>query len=97
MEKQFYVYILGSKKRGFLYIGLTSNLPKRVWEHRNAVADGHTKKYGIKRLVYFEVFDTFETAGHREKQLKRWRRKWKDELIEASNPDWNELYYEICK
>ncbi len=95
--KRFYVYILASKKKGFLYIGLTSNLPKRVWEHKEGVADGHTKKYSIKRLVYFEVFDEFEPAERYEKKLKRWRRDWKEELIETKNPDWSDLYSEICK
>jgi putative endonuclease len=67
MEKRFYVYILANKKNGFLYIGLTSNLFKRVWEHRNELMEGHTKKYSIKRLVYYEVHDRFETAVEREK------------------------------
>ena len=97
MEKKFYVYILASKKNGFLYTGLTSNLPKRSWEHKNSVVDGHTKKYSIKRLVYYEIFATFEPAALREKKLKRWRRNWKIELIESKNPDWNDLYNEICK
>lgn len=97
MEKKFYVYIMANKKHGFIYIGLTSNLPKRVWEHKNAVLEGHTKKYGIKRLVYYEIYDTFEPAEQREKKLKRWRRSWKNELIEAVNPEWNELYGQICK
>ncbi len=90
--KQFYVYILASKRGGFLYIGLTSDLPKRIWEHRNAIMDGHTKKYSIKRLVYYEVYDNFEAAEQREKKLKRWRRKWKEELIEKDNPEWNDLF-----
>lgn len=95
-EKKFYVYIMASKKNGFLYIGLTSNLSKRIWEHREAVVEGHTKKYNIKRLVYFEVFDGFEEAEQREKKLKRWRRQWKNELIEKENLDWNDLYNKIC-
>lgn len=95
--KKFCVYILASKKNGFLYTGLTSNLPKRVWEHREAVVDGHTKTYSIKRLVYYEVHDAFEAAEQREKAIKRWRRAWKDALIDESNPDWNDLYAEICK
>ena len=95
--KRFYVYILASKKNGFLYIGLTSDLPKRIWEHREDVVDGHTKKYSIKRLVYYEIYDTFEPAEQREKKLKRWRREWKNALIESGNPDWNDLYKEICK
>ena len=95
--KQFYVYILANKKNGFLYIGLTSNLPKRIWEHKESVVDGHTKKYNIKRLVHYEIYDSFEPAEQREKKLKRWRREWKDKLIAEANPDWNDLYKEICK
>ncbi|MCB9990846.1 MAG: GIY-YIG nuclease family protein [Rhodospirillales bacterium] len=95
--KIFYVYILANKRNGFLYIGLTSDLPKRVWEHKNGVVKGHTQKYSIKRLVYYEVFDNFEAAEQREKRLKRWRRAWKDELIETTNPDWNDLYKEVVK
>ncbi|MEM6780805.1 MAG: GIY-YIG nuclease family protein [Pseudomonadota bacterium] len=97
MLKTFYIYILASKKNGFLYTGLTSELPKRIWEHKNEVVEGHTKKYKIKRLVHYEVFEDFEAAVKREKQLKKWRRQWKIDLIEKANPDWNELYDEICK
>ena len=95
--KKFYVYILSNKKNGFIYIGMTSNLAKRVWEHKNEVVEGRTKKYSIKRLVYYEVHDNSEVAAHRERKLKRWRRAWKNDLIEEQNPDWNELYHEICK
>lgn len=95
--KRFYVYILASKKRGFLYTGLTSDLVKRVWEHKNSVVEGHTKKYSIKRLVYFEINENFESAQTKEKLLKRWRRSWKDELIEKENPDWNDLYKKISQ
>jgi putative endonuclease len=94
--KQFHVYILASKKNGFLYIGMTSNLLKRIWEHREALVDGHTKKYSIKRLVYFETYDDPNIAAHRERTLKRWRREWKDALIEKNNPDWNDLYKTIA-
>jgi putative endonuclease len=97
MEKKFYVYILASKKNGFLYIGLTSNLPKRISEHREGIYDGHTKTYSIKRLVYYEAHDTFEPAEQREKRLKRWHRPWKNELIEQTNPDWRDLYPVICQ
>jgi len=90
--KEFYVYILASKKHGFLYTGLTSDLIKRVWERKNEVIEGHTKKYSIKRLVYFERHDDFDQAVKREKQIKRWRRAWKDALIEKDNPDWRDLY-----
>ncbi|WP_041802920.1 GIY-YIG nuclease family protein [Micavibrio aeruginosavorus] len=95
--KIFYVYILASKKDGFLYTGLTSDLPKRIWEHKEGVAEGHTKSYSIKRLVYYEIHDTFEQAEIREKRIKRWRREWKDRLVEERNPEWNDLYSEICK
>ena len=94
--KRFYVYIMASKKGGTLYTGLTSILPKRTWEHKNEVADGFTKKYSVRRLVYYEVFDEFEAAVKREKSLKRWRRQWKINLIEKENPDWNDLYGRIA-
>jgi putative endonuclease len=94
--KQFYVYILANKKNGFLYVGMTSNLAKRIWEHREALVEGHTKTYSIKRLVYFEIFDDSENAAHRERKLKRWRREWKIALIEKENPDWNDLYKKIA-
>jgi len=90
--KQSYVYILSSKKNGTLYIGVTSDLIKRVWEHKNNVVEGFTKKYSIHNLVYFEIFEDIEQAINREKQLKRWNRKWKLELIEKSNPNWVDLY-----
>ena len=93
--KKFYVYILASKKNGFLYVGLTSDLGKRVWEHKNEVVEGHTKKYKVKRLVYFEIFEDFENAEQYEKKLKKWRRQWKIDLIERDNPDWNELYDKV--
>ena len=95
-EKKFYIYILASKKGGFLYIGITSNLSKRIWEHKNEITKGHTSKYSIKRLVYYEVYDDFDNAVKREKTLKKWRRQWKIDLIEKNNPEWNELYREIA-
>lgn len=91
-EKKFYVYILANKKGGFLYVGVTAHLERRIWEHKEGVLDGHTKTYSIKRLVYYEVYDDWENAFKREKSLKRWRRQWKIELIENNNPDWNDLY-----
>jgi putative endonuclease len=97
MEKKFYVYILASKKRGTLYIGVTSNLPKRIWEHKEGAAEGFTKKHDVKMLVYFEMFDDAENAIHREKRLKKYKREAKIKLIEQQNPDWNDLYEEICK
>ena len=95
--KEYYVYILASQRNGTLYIGVTSSLAKRVWEHKNEVLEGFTEKYTVKKLVYFEQFDDVNNAIVREKQLKHWNGKWKLELIEKSNPTWNDLYNEICK
>jgi putative endonuclease len=88
-------YILASKTNGTLYIGVTSNLPQRIWQHKNHLADGFTKKYDVTRLVYFELHLTMEGAIVREKQLKRWKREWKIELIESKNPEWIDLYSSI--
>lgn len=90
-----YVYILASKRNGTLYIGVTSNLVKRIWEHKNDLAEGFTQKYNIHFLVYFEQHQYIDQAILREKQLKKWRRKWKLELIEKDNPEWRDLYNEI--
>jgi putative endonuclease len=89
------VYILASKMNGTLYIGVTSNLPQRIWQHKNHLADGFTKKYDVTRLVFFEQHLTMESAIAREKQLKRWKRDWKIELIESKNPEWIDLYNAI--
>jgi len=93
--KDYYVYILSSKKNGTLYVGITSNLPKRVWEHKNKVAIGFTEKYDVTSLVYYERYEDPENAILREKRLKKWKRKWKLELIEKMNPEWNDLYGEL--
>ena len=85
------VYILASTYNGRLYVGVTSNLIGRILQHRAGTFDGHTKKYGIKRLVYFETAETMESVFAREKQLKRYRRDWKRNLIEHENPAWNDL------
>lgn len=95
--KQYYVYVLASKKDGVLYIGVTSNLIKRVWEHKEGVFEGFTEKYWVKKLVYYEIYDDPENAIMREKQIKKWNRSWKVELIEKENPNWNDLYEEISK
>ena len=95
-EKQYYVYILTKARNSTFYVGITSDLPKRIWEHKNEIADGFTKKYGIKTLVYYEVFDDPENAIRREKRLKKWNRAWKMRLIEEMNPDWRDLYDDIC-
>ncbi len=91
-ERKPCVYILASKRNGTLYVGVTSDPPKRFYEHRNDMLDGFTKKYKVHMLVYAEFHDTMETAIHREKCIKEWKRAWKLELIEKHNPDWNDLY-----
>jgi len=96
--KNWFVYILASERNGTLYIGVTSDLVKRVWEHKESVdIDSFTTQYNVKRLVYFEQHATYEQAIPREKQLKKWYRKWKLRLIEKTNPDWRDLYEDICK
>ena len=97
MEKRFFVYLLASRLlasrlRGTLYIGVTSDLLKRVWEHKQKAAPGFTARYGVDRLVWFEVHGTAESAIRREKQMKEWRRDWKINLIERQNPLWEDLY-----
>jgi len=89
------VYILASKKNGTLYIGVTSNLVKRIWQHKNKVVSSFTDYYQVNTLVYFEQFDDMYTAITREKQLKKWNRAWKVSLIEKANPNWNDLYDDI--
>jgi len=97
MDKQSYVYILASKRNGTLYIGVTSDLIKRVYEHKNDLIDGFTKQYGVHTLVYYEVAEAIESAIAREKQLKAWKRKWKLDLIEKNNPTWKDLYVDIIQ
>ena len=91
----FYVYIVASAPYGTLYIGQTDDLRKRIFEHREKVRPGFTARYGVTRLVWFESFETRENARRRERQMKEWRRAWKIELIEASNPRWDDLYEDI--
>ena len=91
------MYILSNKKNGTLYVGVTSDLIKRVWEHKNELLDGFTKKFKIHDLVYYELCDQINEAIEREKVLKRWKRKWKIDLIKAKNPDWKDLWEEIAK
>jgi len=91
MPKHFYVYILASQRNGTLYIGMTSNWQRRMEEHKQHLVKGFTDTYNVTRLVYIERHDTFDVAVHREKQLKEWQRKWKLELIEKMNPDWEDL------
>lgn len=92
MSKQPAVYILASKRNGTLYIGVTSNLIKRAWEHKNDLVAGFTKRYSVHRLVYYELHESMESAINREKQMKKWNRAWKLELIEKRNPDWKDLW-----
>ena len=92
MEKAGYVYIMASAKNGTIYIGVTSDLVKRVWEHREGAVGGFTKKYGCKLLVWFEAFDDIQQARQRELQMKEWKRAWKIKRIEERNFDWNDLY-----
>ena len=89
------VYILASKPNGTLYIGVTSDLVKRTWQHKNNINEGFTCKYDVHMLVYFEQFDSIVDALTREKQLKTWQRRWKIRLIEQRNPQWHDLYQEI--
>jgi putative endonuclease len=90
--KTYFVYIMASKKNGTLYTGVTSDLRKRIYQHRNDLFEGFTKKYGVHDLVYFEATNDVNSAILREKQLKRWKRKWKIDLIEKTNPQWHDLY-----
>lgn len=96
MMKQPTVYILASKMNGTLYVGVTSSPVKRIWEHKQELVEGFTKKYGVKRLVYYEQFEDMTTAIEREKQLKAGSRLKKIHLIEKHNPEWKDLYGEIC-
>jgi putative endonuclease len=95
--KQYYLYILASKNNGTLYIGVTNNLVRRVYEHKEGLIEGFTKKYNVKNLVYYEVHNDIYEAIKREKAMKKWLRKWKTELIEKTNPNWKDLYAEIIK
>jgi putative endonuclease len=97
VDKTFYVYILASRRNGTLYIGVTSQLVQRVWQHKEGLADGFTKRYGLKTLVWYEQHDTAESAIGREKQIKKWERAWKVELIETENPYWNDLYDDVTR
>lgn len=92
MSKTYYVYILASKRHGTLYIGVTNNLVRRVGEHRDGLVAGFTKKYGVTMLVYYESFGEIDFAIARESRLKKYKREWKINLIEAGNPAWKDLY-----
>ena len=94
--KNYYVYILTNKSK-ILYIGITNDLVRRIYEHKNKLLDGFTKRYSLNKLVYFEVFNNVNEAIRREKQLKNWHRQWKINLIESKNKNWKDLYYELVK
>ena len=87
-----YVYFMTNRRNGILYAGVTSNLPRRAFEHREGLINGFTKRYGLKKLIYFERFDDIRYAIQREKSIKRWPRAWKVRLIHSLNPEWNDLY-----
>ena len=95
MPKAYYVYILASRRNGTLYIGVTNDLARRAWEHRESVVPGFTKTYGVKMLVYFETFDDVEQAIRREKRLKKHKREWKMNLIQQTNVLWDDLYDQL--
>ena len=97
MTKQPAVYMLASQPNGTLYTGVTNDLVRRVWEHRNDTIDGFTKQYGVHRLVYYELHTSMIEAIRREKQIKKWRRAWKIELIEKENPEWRDLWPSIVE
>ena len=95
MARQYYVYILATKRNGTLYIGVTSNLIKRIYEHKNNLVEGFTQQHDIHNLVYYEVTESAESAIRKEKQLKKWKREWKIRLIEKGNPGWKDLSLEL--
>ena len=94
-QKSPCVYLLANKPNGVLYLGVTSDLIKRVWQHKNALVDGFSKKYNVHHLVWFEQHQSMESAITREKNIKKWKREWKARLIEEDNPRWHDLYNEI--
>ncbi|MDZ7627562.1 MAG: GIY-YIG nuclease family protein [Parvularculaceae bacterium] len=93
MRGPFYVYILANRKNGTIYVGVTNDLSRRIFEHREGAGASFTKKYGVTKLVYYEAFDRIVDAINREKELKKWRRAWKVALIERDNADWKDLYF----
>ena len=95
--KTYYVYILASSPRGVLYVGMSSDLPGRTWEHRARVMDGFTQRFWVNRLVYFEAHDDAREADRRERALKRWRREWKIQLVEKDNPTWRDLFGDVVR
>ena len=95
MGRSYFVYIVTNRRHGTVYTGVTNDLVRRTYEHREGVFDGFTRKWGCKRLVWFEPHDDIEQAILREKRIKKWLRPYKDELIEKSNPEWRDLWWEI--
>ena len=95
--KTYYIYIFASKRNGTLYIGITNDLTRRIFEHKTGLINGFTKKYSVNKLIYFESTNDVNAAILREKRLKKWKRQWKIELIEKSNPDWNDLSEGLIK
>lgn len=92
MSRRGFVYLMASRRNGTLYLGVTSDLPKRVWQHRNKVVEGFSKQHGCILLVWYEAFDDIQQARLRESQMKKWKRAWKMELIERNNPQWLDLF-----
>jgi len=97
VDNKYFVYILASKKNGVLYVGMTNDLVRRIYEHKNHILKGFTSKYNIDNLIYFEVFSSPYDAIVREKQIKKWNRVWKTRLIEKENPGWDDLYSKIIE
>ena len=97
MERQYYVYIMASAPYGTLYVGMTNDLVRRAWEHRNDLADGFTRSFGVHRLVWYEIHGAPYEAITREKQIKKWNRDWKVNLIQQKNPDWQDLFDAIAR
>jgi putative endonuclease len=95
MSKAYYVYMLASRRNGTLYLGVTNDLSRRVYEHKTKALPGFTSRYGVHMLVWYEVYEDINDAIGREKQLKKWERVWKLKLIEDFNPTWRDLYYEL--
>ena len=96
LTQSYYVYMLASRRRGTLYVGVTNDLVKRVWQHKQGLVEGFTKRYGIRTLVWYEQTESIESAIAREKQIKKWNRDWKIELIESGSPQWKDLHEETA-
>jgi putative endonuclease len=96
LDRSYYVYLLASHRNGTLYVDVTNDLIRRVWEHKQGLVEGFTKEYGVKLLVWYEPTPSIESAIQREKQIKKWNRAWKTELMEKTNPAWRDWYEEIA-